>query len=171
MTQLIYVIGAVMLLGILMVPMHRVALDRQSVLISSEALTTATAVGQEMMEEILSRKFDQNTTGTASDASIKTPSVFSLILGPDGGESADTNFNDIDDFNGYTKVVPTPRIGNFYDTVSVMYVDTTAPFAPAIGKTWFKRIDVKVWNPYLPSQGERPTSILVSKIVSFRYKN
>ena len=169
------VVGAIALLGVLLTPMQRISLDRQTVLTSSEALSTTTAVGQELMEEILVRKFDASVTLTPADSALRL-SNFALpaSLGPESGTTDTagriTTYNDVDDFNGYADSVATPRIGSVRDTVKISYVDTLSPYGIVNYRTWFKRIDVKVWNKYLPTQAASPTSITISKIICYRYK-
>ncbi len=61
----------------------------------SEALADALFYGQQLMEEIQSKKFDQHTAAPWSDT-----------LGPDNAETrlgtGNAGFNDVDDYNGYS---------------------------------------------------------------------
>src|SRR5437867_7649671 len=102
MSQMFLVVGAITVLGMLIAPMNRIIIHRDEILISTEATSTATAIAQEMLEEIIVRKYDQNFSGTGQKTD--DPSVFTAynLLGRDAGETKDSveTFNDVDDFNG-----------------------------------------------------------------------
>ena len=170
MNQILIVVMAITLLGVLLLPTARISLSRQQVLISSEAGSTATAIGQELLEEISVRKFDENKCGRTD--STNNANDFSATLGVDAGENASDprTFDDVDDFNGYTTTVSSPRLGSFLDTVKVYYVTDTTPDAVSGSQTFFKRIDVRVWNKYLFTQDTVAHSIALSKIISYRYR-
>src|SRR5437773_1341328 len=122
MGQLFAVVCATTLFGLLLVPVHQISLNRVETLLGTEASSTATALGQEMIEQIITRKFDEKKCGAGEFTQVATD--FSTTLGPDSGEVT-TNLNtldDVDDFNGYRAVVLTPRLGNFVDTCKVYYV-------------------------------------------------
>ena len=165
MTQLLYIVGAITLLGLLLVPARKMALNRQQILMATEATTTATAIGQELLEEVIVRKFDENKCDRTDTA--KNVSEVSTTLGPDAGESTINQYDDLDDFNGYVTTTVTPRLGNFTDSVKVYYVAEASPDAKAGSNQWLKRIDVKVKNPWVLT---KDSSVTVSKIVSYRYR-
>lgn len=169
MSQMMLVVAAVALLGILMVPAHKVSMNRQQVLLSTEATNTATAIAQELVEEIIVRKFDENKCGRL-DTTIN-PNDFSY---PPGLETSkgDTlgktsTYDDVDDFHGYTSTISTPRLGNFVDTCRVYYVSENTPDIVSSVKTNVKRIDVKIRNPYIFS---KDSTLTISKIISYRYR-
>ena len=163
------VVGAITVLGLLTLPMNRILVHRDEILISTEATTTATAIAQEMLEEIIVRKYDRYYCATGQKAS--DPSVFTRYdsLGRNPGEIQDSveTFYDIDDFNGCKRTYFTPHLGNFIVTDSVYYVANGSPYAWTSVRTFLKRIDVKVYSPYLLSSD---STLTVSKIVSYRYK-
>ena len=171
MNQMMLSIGAVTLLGTLFIPARKLSLNREQVLISSEATSSATAIGQELIEEITVRKFDEKFSGRGESTNVATN--FSAILRPDAGEDTSKNnpyittFDDVDDFNGYRNTVSTSRLGNFNDTVKVYYVNEDTPDVVSSTQTFLKRIDVKVRNPYVFS---KDSTITISKVISYRYR-
>ena len=169
MSQLMLIVGAITLLGILLIPAHKVSINRQQVLISTEATNTATAIGQEMVEEISVRHFDENYCGRGDSAN--SASLFSVTCGLETsqGDTAGKlwTYDDLDDFNGYTSTFITPRIGNFTDSCKVYYVTEDQPDIKSGTQTFLKRIDVKIKNQYLLS---KDSTVTVSKIISYRYK-
>jgi type II secretory pathway pseudopilin PulG len=96
----------------------------------SEAMAEATFYAQELMEEIKSKKFDENDAAP-----------WSTTLNHESGETY-PNFDDVDDFNDY----PDPLASGYTRSCIVDYVELT-------GSTWgaatspptdFKRITVTV---------------------------
>lgn len=100
----------------------------------SESLADATFYVQQLLEEIKSKRFDENTAGPWSSS-----------LGPESGESRTGSgasaFDDLDDFNGY----PDSPATRYNRSAAVDYVTLS-------GTTWqnsgsitnFKRITVTV---------------------------
>jgi len=84
------------------------------------------SLASDMMEEILSKSWDENSTDTGPIADgIKT---LPANLGPDGGETR-PSFNDVDDYNGYSESPPTDHQGqvitefsDFTRSVQIFYV-------------------------------------------------
>ena len=165
--QILLVVLAITLLGLLLLPANRALINRDQVLIQSEATSTATAIGQELVEEAIVRKFDERFSGRRESTS--DPTNFSHTLGIDAGENPSNaeTFDDVDDFNGYQTTIPTPRLGNFICTCKVYYVTESNPDLVSASCTFLKRIDVKVSNPYILSSD---STVTASKIISYRYK-
>jgi prepilin-type N-terminal cleavage/methylation domain-containing protein len=99
----------------------------------AEAITQATFYAEQLMEEISSKRFDENTIAPWSSS-----------LGPEAGESY-PNYDDVDDFNGY---LDSPASG-YTRSVSVVYLDPN--ISP--GGTWqilslgtsdYKRVTVTI---------------------------
>jgi prepilin-type N-terminal cleavage/methylation domain-containing protein len=113
----------------------------------SEAMADAMFYAQQLMEEIKSRRFDENAV-----------SPWSSNLGPDG--EAYAAYDDVDDFNGYSETIS----GTPYNRcVTVDYVTLsgttwtgncspstpagcTPPTCVAANRTNYKRIIVTVWR-------------------------
>lgn len=170
MNQLLFTVLAVGLLGILLVPAHKVSINRQQVLLATEATSTATAIAQELMEEIIVRKFDENKCGRYETTNVATD--FTGTLGINTGEISNNRntFDDVDDFNGFTSIVSTPRLGNFRDSVRVYFVAWPNLSTPNGSQTFLKRIDVTVWSDYFFTQDNIVRPMVISKIISYRYR-
>lgn len=127
----------------------------------NEFLIPAGSLAQSVIEEAKMKAFDANTvSGTVSD-----PTGLSYTLGPDrlsetltlpdvasanGGTFGSTNsFDDIDDYNGYTRTVNTPRCEGFLVSVSVSYASETYPDSLKALPTFCKVMTVTVTSPYL----------------------
>src|SRR6185436_19070845 len=97
------------------------------------------------------RNFDEKACDTC--AVITSTATFSSTLTVDAGlgdVSGNTaTYDDVDDFNGYTKTVPTTRLGNYFDSVKVYYVAEDYPDVVSYTQTYLKRIYIRVRNKYL----------------------
>jgi len=81
------------------------------------------------------------------------------MLGPDGSEPSLVplpdrapflsigNYNDFDDYNGYTRIVDTPLIQGFVVTDSVFYVSATDFDTPLYYPSYVKKLVVTVQHP------------------------
>lgn len=153
--QSILTIGAMLLLSILVLRVNSTLFYTGVAVSSSKIGLTAIALAQSRLEEIKSKAFDDTTVNTSvTNINFLTSPT---NLGPEAGETYGGNpgFNDIDDYNGFTKqdtVVVDPTIaahtkGNenyFNESVSVVYVTTNAPDAVSAVRTWNKKITVSV---------------------------
>jgi len=93
----------------------------------SEAIAEATFYAQELMEEIRSKDFEDPN---------QTPG-----FGAESGESGRSNYDDVDDFNGYSDA---PATG-YTRSVAVDYVSLSGTtWAHSVSSTDFKRIVVSV---------------------------
>ncbi|MDP8253395.1 MAG: hypothetical protein P9X27_03240 [Candidatus Kaelpia aquatica] len=98
-------------------------------------INRASSMAASYMELVLSRSFDEEGSSPFTDPAD---------LGPDSGETTLTDYDDVDDFNGYSFV--DSDYPNITVTVSVYYVnnpDSSADWdSIAIAVTDYKRIDI-----------------------------
>lgn len=144
--QTFLTIGALVLLTLLVLNVNRTIISNQDIEINSESITTAASVGQSLMNEVMSKRFDE---GTFRDPVMN----FMLMTAPDslGAEPGEiySSYDDVDDFNNYSKNETTPRIGVFSLRVYVNYVDDYDLNSTANVKTRTKLIKVAVYNSTL----------------------
>jgi hypothetical protein len=145
--QTLLVAAALFLLVRLVLSTNTVFLDVGTMQQQNEAVTTATSLGQGMIERIITRGYDHAMPGGEMIDSVSAFVAISL-LGPDPGEVTghDSTFNDVDDYAGFSDSVSTPRLGMFYRSCRVYYVEEGTPFNPSFMPTFLKRIDVTVSN-------------------------
>ena len=140
------VLAAVVLLSALILNVNRSILLSSTDYYESEAIMTATSVGQQLLDEISSRAFDENTINNYVQDVSGFTGHDSLTF--ESGELY-PNFDDVDDFNGYYRTDSTSRMGNFVSSVIVAYVNPASPDVIQNLKTRMKRISVVVSSPYL----------------------
>lgn len=153
------VLGSMVLFAMLVLSFTRSSLSHSESTLNNEALVTGVALSQSMIEEIQSRAFDENTITAAVTTTSGLTSAASL--GTESGETTSTNFDDVDDFNSYSRTESLERLGNFYISVDVCYVNYSNPTVKVTSKTFNKRIDVNIYNLYLPD------TLSIYKIISY----
>lgn len=138
-------LGAMVLFAVLALNLNRTIINSEEQKIDAEVVSTATALGQTLINDISKRGFDEGTLSfPAYNANILT-NVGSL--GPESGEILST-YDDVDDFNNYTKIDSTPRLGVFNLKVLVNYVDEDNQVTVINAKSRAKRIQVSVYNSF-----------------------
>lgn len=115
----------------------------------------ATELGQSLLTEILALDFDDASSQGSSTGSCNAspPKQCSTTLGPEEGDRAD--WNDVDDFDGYTtagELLSGETISdlyrNFEVAVEVCYADSiTGSCGPDATIEDYKRIQVNVTTP------------------------
>jgi hypothetical protein len=134
-----------------------------------DARNLAVDLARSVVNEAYRLKFDENSV----DSLYQTSTDFTAAnsLGPDAGETISplpdvapyqsyAKYDDVDDYNGYSRIVDAGALQGFKVTVSVYYVSSTT-FAKSSTQTVLKRIDVSVEQPtYLK------TKVTYSKLVT-----
>jgi len=169
--NLLLTIGALLLFGTLLVSTQNLISYNETDSLENEYILAAYGAAQTVIDEAKMKAYDENSlTNPVADTSGFTAAG---ALGPDGGGEAvpavDTivssfpftaqypgypssvRFDDIDDYNGYTRLVGSSR-GFEGDTirVSVAYVPIDNPGAGPVGcRSLCKEMTVTVTGKYL----------------------
>ncbi len=158
--QLPLVVGAFAILATLQVSVNSAMMNTYFNSYEEEAGITAVAIAQAMVDEATAKQFD-NVTAQQKVYWTSDLTTFAKF-GPDSAEYVPSNegdssgmyrsqlrFNDIDDYHRYTRVVSTPRLGDFSVRDSVIYVQDGNKNLFSSGQTWYKKIIVTVNNSLL----------------------
>lgn len=145
--QLLLIAGGLILLGIVSLTIYNSFGSKTDSDLYNAAYITGTGVAQSIIDQILTKSFDQNTVS----ATVTDPSGLTAVnsLGPDAGETSVTQFNDIDDYKGYSRSDTLSVMGVFHTRVDVNYALKMNPDQLSNARTFTKRIDVYVSNVYL----------------------
>lgn len=155
--QTFLALGALFLFSLLVLNVNRIILSTQDLELKNEAQTTASSVAETMLNEVVSKSFDKSTlTNAVFDSSLATAPN---MLGPESGEVY-PNFNDVDDFNNYTRNDTTPRLGVFSLKVKVSYIDNSNALVAANSVQRTKLIEIAVFN-----------TVLVDTFKLYRYRS
>ncbi len=138
---MVFVIAAIPLLGVFSEGLKGTGL--------SQEITVAYNLAQDLMEEIMTKQFDEDLEG------LTAPNR----LGPEAQERRDETrpdrmFDDVDDFHNYTDSPPleldgTPmnEFSDYSRLVTVQYVDQDNFDLILSSRSYFKRIEVQVlWS-------------------------
>ena len=152
--QLLLVVIALTLLVTAQLMINSSILRETVVSLDSEARVNAISVGQSMLDEIRSKLFD--------DSLRVKPRLYFLTectptnrLGTDAGETSvsmpdgdpfrsQATYNDVDDYNHYSRIDSSFHLGPFYVRDSVFYVTGANFDVYSSTPTWYKRIIVTV---------------------------
>lgn len=159
-SNLMLTIGGLVLLSTLIIAANRFILNQKSLAMESEYVMTAISLGQSIINEAKEKSFDQ----VADTGKIYNPGGLTLFtsFGPDAGEAiplpdslsnstfqSAIHYNDVDDYNGYTRLIRTNTADNYLATVEVTYASSTYPDSVVTNRTWCKKMTVTVTNPYI----------------------
>lgn len=139
-------IGALLLLSFVSLRFNANLLEHSTVEVENKVYLTAFSLADDLIEEIKQKAFDANTVKfPTTDPSVLTSPYG---LGPASGENY-PNYNDVDDFNNYTRTVSLPHVENYLISSQVFYVDENNLDNKVMYKTFYKKVEVTVTNPYL----------------------
>ena len=155
--QMMIGILAITLVTMTVLNFNKGSLNTQDALIYNKEFILATTIAQSMLEEISGKAYDEKAIGNP----IYSANDFSNDLKADGGESY-PNYDDIDDYNGFTKTDSIPQMGVFDIIVEVNYF--TDALAATSAKTFNKNVTIKVASDALINfyTEERDTLVLSS---------
>jgi hypothetical protein len=158
--QILLVIGAFVVLSTLTLNVNASLIKTSTTGLEMEANLDALSIGQTMLDEILTKEFDEKTlNGVRAFLPSDLTPVYQLgrdgageqITGNGGVDTSMTGdfqsklkFDDVDDYDNYTRKAWNPRLGWFTVTVKIDYVDEDFPDMITYWTSFYKRITVTV---------------------------
>ncbi|PIW70432.1 MAG: hypothetical protein COW08_01865 [Ignavibacteriales bacterium CG12_big_fil_rev_8_21_14_0_65_30_8] len=137
---MILTMGAMIFLSAIVLRVNTVTLINTDTQYNSKFDILATSIGNTMIEEISKKAFDENSL---SSTLTKTNELTNKNqLGPDG--ETYSQFDDIDDYDGYSYSDSTLPSAIFDVVCSVDYVKDTEPDKIDNQRQWTKKITVMV---------------------------
>lgn len=146
-TQLILLLGSLVLLGLLGLTQTNSLTRNTENNMYNQALFTGTGIAQSLLEQVLSREFDEVTI--TQMLTIPDSLTAPASLGKESGETLVTQFDDVDDYHNYTRTESLDVFGNFNMKVSVHYIVSMNPEQKSASRTFMKRINVSLYNQYI----------------------
>lgn len=151
--QMMLALGAVILLSFLILRFNGTSFTAQEMTMDSKMGILAISVANSYIDVAKKKAFDEVVMDTTK------PSILLSDLTSSLGKEAGEVYPDFDDFDDYNLpvgevIVDTTTLINpsksasptpFYITSKVYYVTSANPNAPAMVKTWNKKLEVKVW--------------------------
>lgn len=144
--QSLITLGAISILGLTSLRFDTAVLENTTVEVENKVYLTAFSLADDLLEEIKQKAFDANTVQfpVTNPAALTSASA----LGPGWWEQY-PNFNDIDDFNRFTKTVSAPHAENYRVDCRVWYVSATNPEQVSTVQTFYKKVWIQVSSPYM----------------------
>ena len=145
-TNSMFSIGALLFLSLISLRFNTSVLENTTIETENKIYLTAFSLADDLIEEIKQKAFDAATINfPTNNPGDLTPAN---NLGPALSE-ASPDFNDIDDFNGYSRTITAPHAENYQVSCQVWYVDGNNPDFGVITQTFYKKVSVTVSSPYL----------------------
>jgi len=155
--QMLITIGAIVLLGTVILTTNRGINNSDDVMMKTDFGLEGTAIAASVIDEAMCLPFDDSTGTPSGDSTIYTVinSTSRLTpvtkLGYVQGSGEDTLPDDFGDFNGLQggsgrMETIVDSTGTYKVLTRVFYVTKTNLNQAAPSPTWFKRLDVSVWN-------------------------
>jgi len=141
--QTLITIAALALVVLTVLNFSKSSLNTQDNLIYNKEYILTTTAAQSLLEEISNKAFDEKII---NGAIITNASNFTSALAPESGESY-PNFDDIDDFNNFSKKDSIPDLGVFNFKVNINYVNDDLVYSAS--NTYHKAVNIKVTNKNL----------------------
>lgn len=156
--QMMIGIFALGLVSFTILNFNKGSISTQDALIYNKEFIVATTIAQSMLDEINGKAYDEVIV---NGTSILSSNNFSANLQADPSENY-PNFDDIDDYNNFTRTDEIPEMGTFNIMVEVNYM--TDDFVPTSVRTYNKNVIVKITSPTLVNffTQEEDTLVLTS---------
>jgi hypothetical protein len=144
-SQSLLSLGALLLLALASLRFNSSVLENTSIETENKVYLTAFSLADDLIEEIKQKAFDAATVDfPTTDPSILTsPSS----LGH-GSWEVYPDYNDIDDFNGFSKPISAPHAENYLVSCEVFYVSESDQNIKVMTQTFYKKVQVTVTSPY-----------------------
>lgn len=169
--QTMLTIMALVLMGRVILSVNTTTLDIGFTKDMAEYRITATSLGTSMLEQSSALAFDERTVDTA--ATSTTTLTVAASLGTDATESSADLYDDIDDYNNYTKIDTLTNSAIFKTRVVVSYVDVAgSAVSTTTTRTFNKEVLVNITSDYLVDYSvtpARPDTLRFKQIFSYWY--
>ena len=158
--QSLITIAAMMLLSVLVLRINSTILNTDRVVQDSKFGLLATSMATSIIEEATNKAFDENTVSNNinSISQLTAPNK----LEPESGEVY-PDYNDVDDYNGYSRIDSSMPSAVFKISCSVAYVSSTSPNVISNIATWNKKVTVTI------SSISMRDTVTMSSIFSYWY--
>jgi hypothetical protein len=172
--QTMITLGMFILLILSVISANRMILDNNQSQLQMQAIASTASIANDLLLEIMNKPFDQSVADTTTTpwtqdqtgtkitvtSSLTAPTDTlgkwgcvwrHLLTLPDSSYSGNYKsisfLKDVDDYDGYQRIVTYNGINGFVARVKVYYVNPTSPDVPRTVKSFYKKIEVSVTHP------------------------
>jgi hypothetical protein len=143
--QSLLAIGAVWLFALVSINFNSAVVRNISIEVENKVYLTAFSLADDMIEEMKQKAFDERTLDfiTPDSLQLTAPSMLKAE-----GEIW-PNFDDIDDYNGYSKDIGLPYLETYHIVTKVFYVQRNDLYKVSPVQTFCKKVEVTVTSKYM----------------------
>ncbi|HAP36143.1 MAG TPA: hypothetical protein DCQ28_09475 [Bacteroidetes bacterium] len=153
--QTMLTIMALVLMGRIILSVNSNTLETGFTKDMAEYRITATSLGTSMLEQSSALAFDENTVDSISSSTSSL--TISSSFGPDATESAVDLYDDIDDYNNFTRIDSLSNSAIFKTKVRVYYVEISGSnVVSTTTRTFSKEVIVDITSDYLVDYSVKP---------------
>lgn len=138
--QLLLIAAGLGILAILILSTNTATLQNISLKLENRSALSTISIAQSIIEEIKTKSFDENTL-TGFPASVNNLTLASAF-GPDG--EVYPSFDDVDDYQNYSRNIMTDDAGMITAVVKVIYVNEDFPDITSTNNTYLKKVTVEL---------------------------
>jgi hypothetical protein len=150
-------LGSLVMFATFLGSSNKVMIGNSQLASQNEYYIAALSYGQSIIDEAKTKKYQDSVIV----GGVKTPST---LLGTEtagekisfvdtvtaNGYASEQRYNDVDDYNGYTRLVNSPRAEGYRLSASVNWVDEMSPNKVSVAPTRYKRMVVNITSPFFP---------------------
>jgi hypothetical protein len=166
-SNVIFAIGAILIFGTFLSSSNRLMIGNTQIAEQNEYYISAVSLGQSVIDEAKTKAFDAkvigvsvaigrsgltSTLGSEAGESFTLPDVLSSVspyTSSAQGYLSAIRFNDLDDYNQYSRLVNTQRAEGFKIATTIYYVNELDPNTSSASQTYCKRMNVFVTSPFM----------------------
>ncbi len=157
-------VGAMLLLSLTILGLNNKFLSTSNVLYNTKFGVLAVSLGTSIIEEANGKAFD--LAGSEDAISSVNDLTAPWSLGPASGEYY-PDFNDFDDYHGFSKTVTNMPSAEFDISCKVYYVSDANPSVISSVRTWHKRLDVFVTSRSMLNANNEQDTVKLSSVYSY----
>jgi MSHA pilin protein MshD len=157
-------LGAMTLVALIVLQVNTGFVMTSSTLLDNKLNILAVSLASSIIEEASGKAFDGNTVVDA--ASATSDLTYPGSLGPGAGETY-PNFNDFDDYNGFSITNNNLSSAEFVIMSRVNYINSSNPDQNVSVPTWHKKITVFVTSPSMLNVDGSQDTIMMSSVFSY----
>ncbi len=159
--DIILIIGALLILSIFSLNLNRGLVQESRTMYEGQAILEALKLAQQYIEQAEMKRYDEKAAATIPSSFTEASS-----LGPDNNETF-TTFDDVDDFDGYTRTDNTTFSVPFTVSIDVCYASVGSSVTPITYASYHKLMTVAVSSQAFKTLPEN--KMVISKVFAYHY--
>lgn len=159
-SEVLQTISAMVIFSIILLSANRMIHRNTFIQMEGDLERQVIVLAQDIIDEARTKEYDENSKGSVPPTAIPGDFTDPAALGPESGETTRAEYNDFDDYNGWSGQLET-RHGEFKLWSEVFYVEyntTTEEFDSVGTRSTYKKMRVFVQTALLTKGGTASSS-------------